>query len=337
MMTTKKSEWYHFLLYLLGHKKVNIWIYSILFVLTVVYVFFIMPKQYTAEVSILPSASSTAQNMGGKLSSLASLAGLDFGSTASRSPEMYEGIIYSRRLLEQIILKNYRVTAKKKEFQGNLVEFFEVTGKTDEEKIQKSLKILRDYVLVVNIDGDNLILYLSVTMEDPVLAARVANSMVTILEEIVLNKLQAEFKEQNDYLNNRITLVTDSLTMAEEELKNFLQRNPDPTLPRFQVEQLRLRRKIEVQSAVFIELRKQLELLNLQNYVNLSPLKILDEAFPPYRKSRPKRLFLVFTLVVLLGFVQAGVNGTFYIREKFARTILPDLRKMNHADDKAAD
>ena len=206
---------------------------------------------------------------------------------------------------------------KDKYFKGNLIDFFEITGKSDEERLQKTLKIMRDDVLVVNIDPDNQILFLSVTLENPVLASIVANSMTTILEEIVLNNLQIEFKEQDDYLKTRISLTNDSLKIVEEELKRFLEINPDPTLPKFQVEQLRLRRRIEVQSAVFIELRKQLELLNVQNFINLSPLKVLDKAFPPYRKSRPKRIFVTVTLLLLAGFTKIGVNGTLYLYRNY--------------------
>lgn len=334
MTSPDRSEWYHLFLFILKHKKLNIWSYSLLFVLTVVYVFFIMTKQYTADVSILPSASSGTQNLGGKLGSLANLAGVNFGFSTSRSPEMYQGILYSRRLLEPVILKNYNFPTNKGDFTGNLIEFYKITGKSEEEKIQKALKIMRDYIVVTNIDEDNGILYLSVTMKHPILAAEVANNMISILEDIVLNNLQLEFKEQDDYLKNRLALINDSLKITEEELKKFLEKNPDPTVPRFQIEQLRLRRKIEVQSAVFIELTKQLELLNIQNFVNLSPLKILDKAYPPYRKSRPKRIFVVITLMILLGFVQVGVNSLFYIRRKFSSSISMDVRKNYNADNK---
>lgn len=334
MTSSERSEWYHLFLYILHHKKLNIWAYSFLFVLTVVYAFFVMSKQYTADISILPSASSGTQNLSSKLGSLASLAGVNFGFSTSRSPEMYQGILYSRRLLEPVILKSYDFPTSKGNFSGNLIEFYKLTGKSEEEKIQKALKIMRDYVIVTNIDEDNGMLYLSVTMKHPVLAAEVANTMVSILEDIVLNNLQVEFKEQDSYLKNRLALINDSLKITEEELKKFLEKNPDPTVPRFQIEQLRLRRKIEVQSAVFIELTKQLELLNIQNFVNLSPLKILDKAYPPYRKSRPKRIFVVITLMILLGFVQVGVNSFFYLRRKFANSTSTDVRKNYNADHK---
>jgi len=203
----------------------------------------------------------------------------------------------------------------------------EITGKSEEEYLQKTLKQMRDYILFSNINPDNQILYISITLPNPEVSAQVANYIIEVLEMLVLDKLQIEFKEQNEYLNNRLAMLNDSLKISEEQLKLFLERHPDPTLPSFQVEQLKLRRKIDVQSAVFIELTKQQELLHVQNFINLSPLKILDKAFPPYRKSRPKRIFVTITLLLLFGFLQLGVNASFFIYGKFRSNVLPDLKR----------
>jgi uncharacterized protein involved in exopolysaccharide biosynthesis len=327
MPNQTKSQWYYLLLYILRFKKLNFTVVFLSFILSVVIAFFIMKKLYTSGVSILPSAASSSQGLTGKFSSLANLAGVNLGGSTTRSPEMYQGILTSRRLLEQVIYHEYSYRNDKESFTGNLIEFLEITGKSKEEYIQKALKKMRDHVLVSNIDPENQILYITITLSNPEISSQVANYIIEVLERLVLDKLQMEIKEQNDYLKNRLTTLNDSLKIAEEELKFFLERHPDPTLPSFQVEQLRLRRKIEVQSAVFIELTKQQELLYVQNFINLSPLKILDRAFPPYRKSRPKRLFVTITLFLLFSFLQLGVNSSFYIYGKFKSNVQADLKR----------
>ena len=313
MNNQNSSQWYNFFLYLLKHRKINLIAFSLIFVLSIVFVFFVIPLEYTAEVSVLPSASIGNQGIGGKLGSIASLAGLNLGGSSTRNPEMYRGILSSRRLLEEVIYYQYDFMRDNNKFRGNLIDFFELDGKTEEEKLQKALKKMGDEVLEVNIDQDNLLMYVAVTTENPVLSAQIANLMIKILDKIVIDQLQIEFKEQDDYLNNRISEFNDSLKISEKELKNFLETNPDPTLPDFQIQQLRLRRKMELQSAVYVELNKQLEILNVQNFVNLSPIRILDEANPPYRKSRPKRLFLLIGFLILFGSLQVGAWGIIYI------------------------
>lgn len=286
----------------------------------IVLVFFIIPKEYTTEVSVIPSVSASMQGLQGKLGDLASMAGVSMGSFSTRSQEMYVGLIQSRKLLEQVIYHEHEVRNEDKIKKLNLIQFFELDEEdaTQEEKIQKALKQMRDNVIATDIDNDNEILYLYVTMEDPNLAANVANLIVEILDELVLTEVEKEIIEQNDYLNSRLLQIQDSISIAEQNLKNLLEKSSDPTLPEFQVAQIRAKRKLEIQTAVYVELRKQKEILYVENFVNLSHIKILDKAYPPYRKSRPKRLFLLITLMALGGFIIIGINWAFYLYPRFS-------------------
>jgi uncharacterized protein involved in exopolysaccharide biosynthesis len=321
MNSDNRTETFRLLKFILERKKVN----SIVLVITTVgfliVVFFVIPKEYTAEISVLPSASASSKGLGGQLGNLASLAGISMGSLSSRSQEMYLGIINSRKLLERVIFHEYELKKRGEIKKTNLIEFFELNEDEDasqEERIQKALKKLRDDVIVTNIDDDNEILYLSITTEDANLSAMVANLMVEILDELVLTKVQKEITDQNEYLNQRLVQIKDSISIGEQELKTLLEKSSDPTLPAFQVAQIRARRKLEIQTAVYVELRKQKEILYIENFVNLSPIKVLDKAYPPYRKSRPKRLFVLITFMALAGFVQIGVNWVIYLYPRFS-------------------
>lgn len=321
MNPDNKSETFRLLKFILDHKKVNSIAFAITTVGFLIIVLFVIPKEYTAEVSVLPSAAASKKGLGGQLGNLASLAGISMGSLSSRSQEIYLGIINSRKLLERVIFHEYELKKKDEIKKTNLIEFFELNEDEEashEERIQKALKKLRDDVIATNIDDDNEILYLSITMEDPNLSAMVANLMVDILNELVLTKVQKEITDQNNYLDQRLAQVKDSISIAEQNLKKLLERSSDPTLPEFQVAQIRAKRKLEVQTAVYVELRKQKEILYIENFVNLSPIKILDEAHPPYRKSRPKRLFLLITFMALGGFIQIGVNWVIYLYPRFS-------------------
>lgn len=95
-----------------------------------------------------------------------------------------------------------------------------------------------------------------------------------------------------------------------------MENNDDPSSPEFMVQELKLKRGIEVQSQIYIELRKQLEIFLANRFLNLSDLKILDTATPPFRKSRPKRALLLITFVMLFVFFQLGINwGAYYYKK----------------------
>jgi len=312
------EEKYPFLGFILKHRKKNLYVGIIYTILLIVIVFFIIPLEYTSGVSILPSAASFSQGMLGNLGSLGKIAGIDIGAgSKAQSQEIYMGIIFSRRLLDQVIYHQYEFEEDRELRKQNLVEYFELDDLEQREISEKMLKAMREGVVAVNINQDNDILYLDVTTENPFLSAAVADKIVEILNKIVKTEVQKEYRQKLTYLEDRLNGIEDSLVIAEKELMIFLETNTDPTLPAFQVEQLRLQRNLRLQTELLIEFRKQLEMFIADNMVNLADIKVLDQAYPPYRKSRPKRALLLIALTMLVGFVHLGVNVSIVILQKF--------------------
>ena len=304
------------------HLKLNIYIGVVYCVLLVVLVFFVMPLEYTAGVSVLPSAASFSSGLMSNLGGLGKLAGIDIGAgSAAQSQEMYMGIIFSKRLLDEVIYHEYEFEDEGQLKKQNLVQFFEIDEEDEREISEKVLKIMREGAIAVNISADNDILYLDVTTENPFLSAQIADKIIDILNRIVKNEVQKEYRQKLAYLETRLNQIQDSLKIAENDLMIFLERNADPTLPAFQVEQLRLRRNIEIQTQLLIEFRKQLEIFIADNMVNLADIKVLDHAYPPYRKSRPKRALLLIALGMLCLFLQIGTNASIVIYKKFKTEI----------------
>ena len=309
---------YPFLGFILKHWKKNLYVGIIYTILLIVIVFFIIPLEYTSGVSILPSAASFSQGMLGNLGNLGKIAGIDVGAgSKAQSQEIYMGIIFSRRLLDQVIYNQYEFEEDRELRKQTLVEYFELDDLEKREISEKILKAMREGVVVVNIDQDNDILYLDVTTENPFLSAAVADKIVEILNNIVKTEVQKEYRQKLTYLEDRLDGIEDSLVIVEKELMIFLETNTDPTLPAFQVKQLRLQRNLRLQTELLIEFRKQLEIFIADNMVNLADIKVLDQAYPPYRKSRPKRALLLIALTMLVGFVHLGVNVSIVILQKF--------------------
>jgi uncharacterized protein involved in exopolysaccharide biosynthesis len=313
---------YPLISFILKNRKINITIFSSVCLLLIILVFFILPLEYTAQTSIIPSAASFSQGLGGTLGSLSKIAGLDLQGTSAQSQEMYKGIIYSKRLLDRVVYHEYEFIHQDTLVRQNLITFFEIEEETEREVEEKVLKQMREGVVAVNIDAENNILYLDVTTENPFLSAQVSNKMVEVLNDIVISEVLKEFHLKQQYLKNRLADINDSLKIAETELKIFLETNTDPTLPTFQIQQLSLQRNLQIQTELLIEFRKQLEIFIADNMVNLADIKVLDSAYPPYRKSRPKRALLLIALGMLAGFIQIGINGSIYIIREISPTLI---------------
>ncbi len=309
---------------LLKYKKTNITFFILSVILSVVLVFFVYEKEYTATVSILPSASGFSGGLSSQLGAISKLAGLDLGASQGQSQDMLMGILNSSTLLSRILNTQVDVvSADGSSSKMKFLDFLEIEGDTQREITEKALKKLREEVVYLNLDENNDILYLNVTTANPFVSAQIANKISALLNEYVTTKVQKEFRQKKEYLVSRLATIKDSLKIRENDLKRFLENNNDPSSPGFMVQELKLKRSIEVQSQLYIELRKQLEVFLANRFLNISDLKILDTASPPFRKSRPKRALLLITFVMLFMFLQLGINwGAYYYKK-----VKIDLRK----------
>jgi len=159
------------------------------------------------------------------------------------------------------------------------------------------------------------IVTLSVTMDDPQMAADVLNSTIAELDKFMRGKQSTNASEQVTWLEVRLTQVQDSLRRAEEVLKNFREKNRRVSdSPELLLKQERLSRDVQVNSAVFIELKKQYELAKLEEIKNMQIVNVLDPGRPPAIKIGPRRktnsaIAFVLALACSSGFV---VVRTFY-------------------------
>jgi uncharacterized protein involved in exopolysaccharide biosynthesis len=305
--------------FIFDHKKINGLILCLYCVLIFIVVVFVISLKYTAQVSILPSQANFSQGFAGKLDDITKATGIKLGPTSAQSQEMFYGILSSRRLLDQVINREYEIEHAGEKVKKSLIDFLEIEGENDREIHEKVVKTLREDIIYMDIDPDNEILYLDVTTLYPELSAQLANYLVVILNDIVKTEVQKEYRQQYEYLQNRIVEIGDSLNIAEQDFQLFLEKNIDLKIPKFQVERITYMRRIELQTVIYTEFRKQIEIFIAENMINLSDVKVLDKAIPPYRKSRPKRALLLIAFGIVFLFVQICTNSTILIFQKFRR------------------
>jgi uncharacterized protein involved in exopolysaccharide biosynthesis len=140
---------------------------------------------------------------------------------------------------------------------------------------------------------------------EPQLAADVLNAIVEELDRFIREERTTSASEQAKWISERLTEVEEELRAAEDSLTEFRERNRRIVdSPELLLQQARLQREVTVRSTIFIELKKQRELAEIEEIKNVSIVNILDHARAPVKKARPKRAtnsaiaFLV-TLVLL--------------------------------------
>jgi uncharacterized protein involved in exopolysaccharide biosynthesis len=254
---------------------------------------FLQPNIYTAETSILPELEKN--KMLGMLSSvdLASATGLSLGETPVS--KLYPLIIKSARVLHEVIYTKYKT--EKFNDSVDLIRFWKIEKKSEQENYEAALKRLRNN-MDVTFDNKLGTLLLKTDMEEPKLAADVANEVTAQLDEYTRKKRKTGVTLQREFIEKRLQEVKDALKSSENILTNF--RNKHRKIgdsPNLIVEEERLNRDVQINSTIYIELTKQVEIAKIEEIKNIPVINILDEARVPLQKSFPHRattLALVF-------------------------------------------
>jgi uncharacterized protein involved in exopolysaccharide biosynthesis len=107
--------------------------------------------------------------------------------------------------------------------------------------------------------------------------------------------------------------VEEALKKSEVVLKEFREKNRKVAdSPQLMMEQERLARDVQINSTVFIELKKQLEVAKIEEIKNIPIINVLDVARPPVRRSSPARrqtAFSAFFLSLFIVLVAGGNKG----------------------------
>jgi uncharacterized protein involved in exopolysaccharide biosynthesis len=119
------------------------------------------------------------------------------------------------------------------------------------------------------------------------------------IELNLLSKTMSSSHPQIQGLNSKINELKRQLDIwelgnpKEESEKKKILDVPFSQVPTLSLELARLVREVRIQSGVFELLTNQYEQYKIQETRDTPTIQVLDKAFPPERRSKPKRTFLV--------------------------------------------
>lgn len=262
-------------------------VFGVALVLAVI-VSFILPKYYESTAILLPASSTTPALSSGTISSLASLAGINIGS--SNPEEMYPDIVMSEAILHDVVLTEFPIDSTGATM--NLIEYWKIDNDTPEENYEEALDDLRNE-LSAAVDKDTYIVTLKLMTKYPLFTANVLNAIVNQLDLFLRTKNKTTASEQRKWIESRLKEVEVDLAKSEDSLKVFREKNRRvEDSPKLMLEQDRLVRDTEINSTLYLELKKQLELTKIEEIKNVPIVNVMDEARPAAEKSRPKRMVI---------------------------------------------
>ena len=168
---------------------------------------------------------------------------------------------------------------------------------------------------------NSALLTMTVGTFEPQLSADLAQKIIDEFRLLLVSiKLQDKI-EKEAYINNRIMVIRSDLMAAEEELKSFREKNRAiSSSPALTLMEGRLITEVEVQKEIFITLKTQLEMVQIEMLGKKSMIQILDPPEAPFKMTKPNKTFNIYFAII------------FGLAMSFSFIIVKDWYKKNKQD-----
>ena len=278
---------------------------------------------FQSTISLYP-AGEIAENssiLGGNLKGVAESFGI--GGLGQTPAYNIPDIIDSRRLKKDIVLKPW--TSSLYPSGSNLIKYWGIDKPTWFAPIEWISTLLpsggfsadpyNQYIetaienlgKLISVDEElSGLITVSVLMEDPGLAADIANYISKFVKNFISLEQKREAIRNKKFIENQKADAKYQLEKTEERFVDFKEKYPQTVMPELAMRDIRLRSAIEENRAVYITLRQQYEIAKIEEAKENLLVSILDIAEPAVGKAKPKRK-LIILLSLLFGFLSSSM------------------------------
>tara|TARA_B100001115_G_scaffold184928_1_gene189900 strand:- start:231 stop:1301 length:1071 start_codon:yes stop_codon:yes gene_type:complete len=310
-----------------------VFIFSTLF--AVLGVLYAMKKQttYKAELNFVVEDNSRGAGTLGKYSGLASQFGFDFGGGASTT--FSEGnileLLTSRRVVEAALLSEVSIDGQKDLLINYHTDFNNYREKWAEKAPdiktlayhydRSRFTLLHDSILAVawrNLTGDNVnvqlvdesnIISVSCKSKNELFAKLLVEELVAEVKEYYTHTQTAKARHTLDFIQNRADSVLNELKLAELSYARHRDSNFGVMRAEGLLEELRLKREVEILNVMYGEIIKNLEISKV-TLLNQKPLiNVIDSPRFPLEVVR----FSMLKGIVLFAFLGAMLSSMYVL------------------------
>lgn len=323
----------------------------IAFVLAVI-VAFSIPKKFTAEVVLAPEMSEEMSGLSSNLGTLASMAGINVSNLSSNDaifPDLYPEIVSSTPFLIEMMgvsvetldgevkanvydylnlhqkspwwsyiiipLKYLRLLLDNGMEKGNEVELSKATAVQISEKQMNLLGMLKKSTRV-EIDKLTGLITISVTLQDPLVAATVAQALSDKLQGYVEKYRTAKARKDLQYIERLYRESQSDYYKAQTAYANFVDAHQSVFFESIKAEQEKLENEMSLAYNAYSQMVQQLNLAKAKVQENTPVCVEVQPAVLPQRASAPKKLIITFIFVFLAFF---GSSSWIILREKLLK------------------
>lgn len=301
------------------------------------------PKEYTAKILIAPESSSrsTSSSMG----ALAAMAGVNLGASSTRdaiSPDLYPDIVNSTPFLIGLFelpvqtkkdsvpmsLYTYMSEHQKVPWWKSVTSFpFKLIGwtmalfKDKPEETEIDFKQIDAFNLdarnsgvarsigskiQIMVEKKTWITTLAVTMQDPLIAATVADSVREHLQDYVTEYRTSKARNTLEYIEKLYNEAQNQYREAQKKYAAYADANQNLALLTSRAEMENLRNEMNLAYTSYSQMAQQLQLAKAKVEEITPVYTIIQPASVPLRPSKPSKMMMIVRCVFLCGVGSVG-------------------------------
>ena len=268
--------------------------------------FFYTKPVYVATSKILPTSGNNPSSIGG----LAQQFGINVGGGGSDqtsslySSEMFPDVIKSRRLSINLLDKKFNTQEFGKDV--SLINIILKNGDKKKWSIISRRKATSRLLKMFEVSSNKKtpLIILKVYTNESQFSADLNSAIITELTKLISSFRLSQVRDKKDFINIRMKEVLKDLTLSEDNLKIFRDQNRKIlSSPSLLLEEARLIREVEVQTQIYITLKTEHEMAQIEEIERSGLLQVLDFPEAPTNRISPASYIFILILTTVFSSV----------------------------------
>ena len=234
-------------------------------------------RTWSSDATFIPQGSRAPSTA----SSLAAQFGLGGGTVeAGQSPQFYIDLIGTREILRGVVRGTYTVHTDTGVLIGDLVKLYGIKKKPTNFPETSAMKLLSLSVSAVPSVKTGVIT-LRATTGYPELSAQIVTSFFAQINKFNLVGRQSRASSERKFTEERLNEAQGALTVAEDNMEEFLRSNRETASPSLQLRRERLNRVVATRQQVYTALAQSFEQSKIEELRDTPAITVIDPPVVP--------------------------------------------------------
>lgn len=280
-----------------------------------------IPKSYTSEVILAPEISSGGLALNSSIADMASSFGIDLDKKSSIDaiyPEIYPALMTSNDFI--ILLLNIPVeqnnTKTKKTYYQHLIQdakipiwekFFKRKDKKRTSNIN-AFHLTKEQENIINsiranlsciVDKKTSLITISVTDQDPQVAAILADTLQQRLQNYITIYRTKKAKKDVNYYNKLFIESKNAYQKAQQTYAVYSDANEDAVLQSIESKRDELENEMQLKFNIYNQMATQLQTAEAKVQENTPAFTIIEHATVPHKASSTPRTLIVIIFMII--------------------------------------